>query len=166
MKVQHDNYRFIATTLKAEPPLAIIGRAMRILIVDDSQVAVNQVRRCLEGFDLKDLQFMVADNGILALGCLGAGGIDLLITDDNMPQMTGRELVFAIHDAGALLSLPTIFMAPAVSPGLVAVMRSLGVAVVAKPVTPDALARAMAQVLAGRPLVTAEVVQPVQPGSA
>lgn len=131
---------------------------MRILIVDDSHVAVQQVRRCLEGFDLEDLQVVVADNGILALGCLGSGGIDLLITGDNMLQINDPQLVSAIHDAGALLALPTILMAPAVSPGLVALMQPLGVAVVAKPVTPDGLSRAMAQVLAGRPRKKAKMV--------
>ena len=63
----------------------------RILVVDDSEI----IRRSVE-CDIKELgsgyQVALANNGITALAELYIESFDLMITDFNMPGMTGMEL--------------------------------------------------------------------------
>ena len=62
----------------------------RILIADDD----DSLRRVLE-FQLQDAGYVVitAENGSQALDIYSDGGIDCLITDWRMPQMSGAELL-------------------------------------------------------------------------
>jgi two-component system chemotaxis response regulator CheY len=65
--------------------------AKTIMIVDDSATMVMSVRNNLEiaGFTVE-----AAEDGVKALGRLKAGGKpDLIITDINMPNMGGMELI-------------------------------------------------------------------------
>jgi two-component system chemotaxis response regulator CheY len=55
-------------------------------------------------------RIMEADNGVGALALLRGGGVDLLITDQNMPRMSGIELTRKIRQDPALASLPIIMM--------------------------------------------------------
>jgi CheY-like chemotaxis protein len=66
----------------------------RILVAEDTRVHALLARRLLEaaGFEVE----VVAD-GRAALDRLAAGGIDLLLTDMQMPEMTGLELVEAVR---------------------------------------------------------------------
>lgn len=63
----------------------------RILVVDDSEI----IRRLLES-DIKELQsgyqVVLAKDGITALAELYRQSFDMMITDYNMPGMTGMEL--------------------------------------------------------------------------
>lgn len=54
-----------------------------------------------------------AEDGAVAWQALNASGFDLLITDNNMPRMTGVELLKKLH--GARMALPVI-MATGVLP--------------------------------------------------
>lgn len=63
---------------------------VRVLLVDDSRMARNHIRRVLEGMGLKKIT--EAENGAMALTLLKDQAFDLLVTDYNMPEMDGREL--------------------------------------------------------------------------
>lgn len=63
---------------------------VRVLLVDDSRLARNHIRRVLEGMGLKKIQ--EAENGAMALTFLKDNTYDLVVTDYNMPEMDGREL--------------------------------------------------------------------------
>ncbi|GAB5382190.1 MAG: response regulator [Aliiglaciecola sp.] len=63
---------------------------VRVLLVDDSRLARNHIRRVLEGMGLKKIQ--EAENGAMALTYLKDNVYDLVVTDYNMPEMDGREL--------------------------------------------------------------------------
>ena len=63
---------------------------VRVLLVDDSRMARNHIRRVLEGMGLKKIT--EAENGAMALTLLKDQAYDLLVTDYNMPEMDGREL--------------------------------------------------------------------------
>ena len=60
------------------------------LVVDDSASM-----RQLVSFTIKDAGFdvLVAENGKDALGKLGSSKVDMVITDLNMPEMDGIELI-------------------------------------------------------------------------
>ncbi|WP_026374473.1 response regulator [Aestuariibacter salexigens] len=65
-------------------------RDVRVLLVDDSRLARNHIRRVLEGMGLNRID--EAENGAMALTLLKDNTYDLVVTDYNMPEMDGREL--------------------------------------------------------------------------
>ena len=87
----------------------------KVLIVDDSGVGRKLVRRCLDFAGLAGSEFIEAENGAKALEVLEAGGVDVLVTDLNMPVMDGVELLRAIAEIGTLGTLITIVMTSTVS---------------------------------------------------
>ncbi len=81
---------------------------MKILIVDD----FSTMRRIIKNL-LRDLGFTntaEADDGNTALPMLKGGGFDFLITDWNMPGMTGIELLKACREDAELASLPILMV--------------------------------------------------------
>ncbi|MFG0332614.1 MAG: response regulator [Maioricimonas sp. JB049] len=67
----------------------------RVLVVEDNRVMADVVRFNLSraGMDVQ-----VAFNGRAALGVFNAGHFDLVITDYQMPEMSGEELCRAIRE--------------------------------------------------------------------
>ncbi len=63
---------------------------VRVLLVDDSRLARNHIRRVLEGMGLQKIK--EAENGAMALTLIKDEAFDLVVTDYNMPEMDGREL--------------------------------------------------------------------------
>ncbi len=81
---------------------------MKILVVDD----FSTMRRIVKNL-LRDLGFnntVEADDGQTALPKLKAGGIDFLVTDWNMPGMTGIDLLKAVRSDAELASLPVLMV--------------------------------------------------------
>lgn len=81
---------------------------MKILIVDD----FSTMRRIIKNL-LRDLGFTnthEADDGMTALPLLKNGDFDFLVTDWNMPGMTGIELLKTIRADEKLASLPTLMV--------------------------------------------------------
>ncbi len=70
-------------------------RAPRILVVDDQPHAIRVIRLALER---KGYQVDSAGDGECALAKLGASSYDVLITDIDMPRMSGRRLCDALHE--------------------------------------------------------------------
>ena len=68
---------------------------MKFLIVDDSatmrRIVMNALKRM--GHD----QFVEAEDGEQALNKLKEGGIEVIITDWNMPVMSGLDLILAVR---------------------------------------------------------------------
>jgi len=85
-----------------------IDKGMKVLVVDD----FSTMRRIIKNL-LRELGFMntvEADDGATALPILKNGGIDLLITDWNMPGMPGIELLNAVRHDDTLKSLPVLMV--------------------------------------------------------
>ena len=81
---------------------------MKILVVDD----FSTMRRIIKNL-LNDLGFMnivEADDGNTALPVLKKGGIDFLVTDWNMPGMTGIELLKQVRADDKLSTLPVLMV--------------------------------------------------------
>ncbi len=80
----------------------------KILVVEDSQV---QREVCVE--QLRDIGFaniFEAENGIQALEVLKNSSIDLILSDWDMPEMDGLELLKTIKKDTALQNTPFIFL--------------------------------------------------------
>lgn len=85
-----------------------MNRDMKILVVDD----FSTMRRIVKNL-LRDLGFtntVEADDGNTALPILKAGGIDFLVTDWNMPGMTGIDLLKAVRADPKLANLPVLMV--------------------------------------------------------
>jgi two-component system chemotaxis response regulator CheY len=81
---------------------------MKILVVDD----FSTMRRIIKNL-LRDLGFnntSEADDGQTALPMLQAGDFDFLITDWNMPGMTGIDLLKTVRADSKLASLPVLMV--------------------------------------------------------
>lgn len=81
---------------------------MKILIVDD----FSTMRRIIKNL-LRDLGFnntAEADDGNTALPMLQSTSFDFLITDWNMPGMTGIELLKSVRADGKLATLPVLMV--------------------------------------------------------
>lgn len=81
---------------------------MKILIVDD----FSTMRRIIKNL-LRDLGFnntQEADDGNTALPMLQSGNFDFLVTDWNMPGMTGIDLLKAVRADAKLAGLPVLMV--------------------------------------------------------
>ncbi len=85
-----------------------MNKNMKILIVDD----FSTMRRIIKNL-LRDLGFTnteEADDGSTALPMLKSGNFDFLVTDWNMPQMTGIDLLRAVRADDRLKHLPVLMV--------------------------------------------------------
>ena len=74
---------------------------MRILVVDDSKAMRAIVRRALASLDrVAGATIVEAADGVEALAAVRADLPDLVLSDWNMPEMTGIELLQALNEAG------------------------------------------------------------------
>ena len=73
---------------------------MDVLIVDDSSVMRKMVRRALRQAGFKNLNVREACNGQEALQEVAREKVDMVLSDWNMPEMTGIELLRALRRKG------------------------------------------------------------------
>ncbi len=64
-----------------------------VLIIDDSSTMRKIISRSLRQAGLPVDNILEAGDGIEGLNALGSGGIDLILSDINMPNMDGLEFV-------------------------------------------------------------------------
>jgi two-component system chemotaxis response regulator CheY len=81
---------------------------LKILVVDDFESMRRIVKQMLNGLGFRDIT--LADDGVSALPLLQNGDYGLLITDWNMPQMEGIELVKAVRADPRLRNLPILMV--------------------------------------------------------
>ncbi|HEB95932.1 MAG TPA: chemotaxis protein CheY [Sedimenticola thiotaurini] len=85
-----------------------MDKNMKILVVDD----FSTMRRIVKNL-LRDLGFTnidEADDGNTGLPKLQSGNFDFLITDWNMPGMTGIDLLKAVRADPSLAKLPVLMV--------------------------------------------------------
>jgi two-component system chemotaxis response regulator CheY len=112
--------------------------ALNILLVDDSSIvrAVLTKTLHLAGVQVKELY--TATNGQEALDILKDHWVDLVMTDINMPVMSGIELVDKMHASDLMKSIPVIIVSTDGSAARIEELRAKGVrAFVRKPFTPE-----------------------------
>ena len=85
-----------------------MDKNMKILIVDD----FSTMRRIIKNL-LRDLGFtntVEADDGTTAIPILNQGHIDFLVTDWNMPGMTGIDLLRHVRADEKLKHMPVLMV--------------------------------------------------------
>ena len=125
--------------------------AYSVLIVDDSPVMRSFIRRVmvLSGFELGDC--FEASNGVEALAELREHGVDVILTDINMPQMNGEELLRELEAQGVLRSVPAVVISTDATKDRILRMLALGAeGYMSKPFSPETLREELERVLGGR----------------
>ncbi len=85
-----------------------MNKNMKILVVDDFSTMRRIIRNLLRELGFNNI--FEADDGQSALLKLQSGGIDFLITDWNMPGMTGLDLLRAVRADPNLAQLPVLMV--------------------------------------------------------
>ncbi len=122
-------------------------QARRILLVDDSISIRKFVGQMLEkaGFEV-----VTANDGAEALRQLGDTVVDVVITDLEMPRVSGYELIEDLRARASTRALPVVVLTTRAGAKHVNLARRLGIAhYVTKPVDEEAFVRLMVAMTAG-----------------
>ena len=112
-----------------------------ILIADDQANVRTAVQQLLLSFNRSDLNIDQVSNGADALRKLQSRNYNLMITDTDMPGMSGADLMHAVRGDDKLKSLPVIMLL-AVGAGKKDVQDAVALGIsgfVIKPFKPDPL---------------------------
>lgn len=119
---------------------------LRVLIVDDSPNARRFIRRVLENLGIE--QFSEAGNGREAVALLAETMVDLVLTDYNMPEMDGRELVEYIRQQSWQSSVPILMVTSEANNSRLAAVEQAGVSAICdKPFEPRLIKALIEQAL-------------------
>lgn len=81
---------------------------LRFLVVDDFSTMRRIVRNLLKELGFNNVE--EAEDGADALNKLRAGGFDFVVSDWNMPNMDGLELLQTIRADSALAAMPVLMV--------------------------------------------------------
>ncbi|MEI7035958.1 chemotaxis response regulator CheY [Fulvimonas yonginensis] len=87
-----------------------MDKNMKILVVDDFSTMRRIVRNQLVELGFTNTLIQEADDGNSALTMLRAQPFDLVVTDWNMPNMTGIDLLRTIRAEASLKGLPVLMV--------------------------------------------------------
>lgn len=111
---------------------------MNILIVDDSAAIRKILIRVLGQAKIQITEVSEAGNGLEALEVLRGHKIDLVLSDINMPEMDGLELLAAIRAHDDWKTIPVVMITTEGSILRVVAAVDLGASgYIRKPFTPD-----------------------------
>ena len=85
-----------------------MNKDMKILVVDDFSTMRRIIKNLLR--DLGMTNVVEADDGQTALPILKQGGIEFLVTDWNMPGMTGIDLLKEVRSDPNLAHMPVLMV--------------------------------------------------------
>ncbi|MEI8021947.1 MAG: response regulator [Schlesneria sp.] len=101
---------------------------LRVLIVDDSAVARRHAQETLTRLGFS--RFTLADDGSTAIEELEKASFDLVVTDYNMPQMDGQQLITYIRQVSNQRQVPIIMVTTEFDPQKLAAVYQLGVSAI------------------------------------
>ena len=119
---------------------------MKILVTDDSRVMRQIVIRTLRQAGYDDHDIIQAENGREAFDMVRAESPDLVLSDWNMPEMTGLECLEALRASGS--QVPFGFVTSEGSPEMRAKAANAGaIFLIAKPFQPANVSAVISQAL-------------------
>ncbi len=84
--------------------------SLDVLIVDDSAAIRKILQRVLLQADVPLGRVYEAGDGVEALSCLKEASVNLILSDINMPNMDGLQLLGALKNQEATKSIPVIMV--------------------------------------------------------
>jgi two-component system, chemotaxis family, chemotaxis protein CheY len=122
--------------------------AYNILVVDDSKMIRSIIRKTLSLTKLEIGEIFEAENGLKALEILGNNWIDIVLSDLNMPEMSGLELIDAMAEDGLLKDTPVVVISTDGSATRIDQLKKKGIReYIRKPFTPEAISEIIEKVL-------------------
>ncbi|HZX29923.1 MAG TPA: response regulator [Rhodocyclaceae bacterium] len=116
--------------------------ALGVLLVEPSSTQANLVARMLRQLGVAVVQ--TCGTAAEALAAMKASRPDVVVSSLYLPDMAGTDLVQAMRSDGDLETLPFILISSETRPQVLDPVRQSGAcAIVAKPFTPEQLARAL-----------------------
>jgi len=112
----------------------MVDKNMRFLVVDDFNTMRRIVRNLLKELGFNNVE--EAEDGVDALNKLRAGGFAFVVSDWNMPNMDGLQLLQTIRADAALSKLPVLMVtAEAKKENIIAAAQAGASGYVVKPFT-------------------------------
>jgi two-component system chemotaxis response regulator CheY len=119
-----------------------------ILIVDDSTPMRAVIKKIVKASGFNVGQFFEAANGREALNILNREWLDLVLTDYNMPDMNGLELVEEMNKDEDLKSIPAVMITTEGSRERVEEFMAKGVMdYIKKPFTPEQIKQKLKHIM-------------------
>lgn len=120
---------------------------MKFLVVDDFATMRRIVRNLLKELNFANVD--EAEDGVVALQKLRANHFDFVVSDWNMPNMTGIELLKAIRGDAALKHLPVLMVtAEAKKENIIEAAQAGASGYIVKPFTAATLNEKLAKIFA------------------
>ncbi|HNX41421.1 MAG TPA: response regulator [Candidatus Aminicenantes bacterium] len=119
---------------------------MKFLVVDDSLTMRRIIKNSLQKLGFADVS--EASNGLEALEEIGKGGINIVLTDWNMPEMDGMTFVTKLRQQDAQIPILMITTNAAKEDVLEAFKAGISDYII-KPFTPEVLKEKIEGVLKG-----------------
>lgn len=118
---------------------------MKFLVVDDFATMRRIVRNLLKELGFANVD--EAEDGAIALNKLQGGDYDFLVTDWNMPNMDGLQLLQAVRANPALAHLPVLMItAEAKKENIIAAAQAGASGYIVKPFTAGTLSEKLSKI--------------------
>jgi len=119
---------------------------LQVLIVDDSSMSRKHLRRLLEAVGIENI--LEAHDGAEGAALINQHFFDLVISDYNMPQMNGQELLDFIRQRSAQPGLPVLMVTSESNQNRLAAVQRSGVSAICdKPFTSETIYQLLQQTL-------------------
>lgn len=126
----------------------MLNTNIKILVVDDFLTMRRIIKNILNQLGFKDI--IEADDGTTALEILKKQKVDLIISDWNMPKMTGLELLKAVRSDENLRDIKFIMVtAEAQKENVIEAIKHGVNQYIVKPFTPETLKEKLEKVFGG-----------------
>jgi len=123
-----------------------MNTSIKVLIVDDFATMRRILKNILKQLGFKNL--LEADDGTTALDALEKNDIDLVISDWNMPKMTGLELLKSVRASKKYAKIPFLMVTAEAQKQNVIEAVQAGVSnYVVKPFTAEAISDKLKKIL-------------------
>jgi len=120
---------------------------LHVLIVDDSDMARKHIRRVLSMMGINS--FTEVADGIEAIPVIESDYFDLIVTDYNMPEMDGEELVRYIREESSQSTIPILMVTSEHDDNRLAAVQQAGVSGICdKPFEPDTVKAYLQNIMA------------------
>jgi two-component system, chemotaxis family, chemotaxis protein CheY len=122
--------------------------AYSVLLVDDSSSIRAIIKKIIKmsGFDVGE--FLDASDGQEAMAVLRQNPVDIVLTDINMPNMNGLDLIARMKDNPDLAGIPVVVVSTEGSEKMMAEAMALGaVGYVKKPFVPEEIKNTLNRIL-------------------
>ncbi|TWI63932.1 two-component system chemotaxis response regulator CheY [Desulfobotulus alkaliphilus] len=122
--------------------------AYKMLVVDDSQPMRSVIKKTIRAAGYGDADFLEASNGREALAVVGESWLDLVVTDYNMPDMNGMEMIEEFKKDAVLAGIPVLVVTTEGSLEKVEAFLQMGAAgYIKKPFSPEQIREKIVAIL-------------------